>query len=158
MKRWSLLQREIYKLIDERINFQIHLSKYRMKSQYGSTDLPRYWITVGNDVIFDYPMQFVDINGNVKYGNCVKNLKGVKKHYPYGTDISDISNLIREYIDTPKELVFSKHFEKDCWGLANILKAADRRIGKRRLVLLKRKTDNKAALKIIKYRLCDDLL
>ncbi|EMS81857.1 hypothetical protein LEP1GSC074_0366 [Leptospira noguchii str. Hook] len=38
-----------------------------------------------------------------------------------------------------KEELFQKHFEKDLWGLANILKAADRRIGIRRLLLLRKK-------------------
>lgn len=154
MKRWSSLQRELYQIIDERIGFQIHCSKYRMKSRYGSTDLSRYWITIKvngkSEIIFDYPKQFVDNSGSAAWGNCVKNLKGKKHCYPYTTDISE---LIREYIDTPKEFIVSKHFENDCWGLANILKAADKRIGKRRLDLLRRKTDNKAALKIINCRL-----
>ena len=150
MKRWSSLQRKLYQIIDEHIGFQIHLSKYRMKSQYGTTDLPRYWITLGKEIIFDYPKQFVDSSES---GNCIKNLNGKRCRYPYATDISDISDLIREYIDTPKDIILSKHFENDCWGLANILKAADKRLGKRRLDMLKRKTDNKAALKIIECRL-----
>lgn len=150
MKRWSSLQRELYNVIDNRINFQIHLSKYRMDSQYGSTDLPRYWITLGDEIIFDYPKQFVDAS---TAGNCIKNLSGRKQWYPYGTDISDISDLIREYIDTPKDIIFHKHFENDHWGLTNILKAADKRIGIRRLEMLKRKTNNNAALKIIEYRI-----
>lgn len=45
-KHWSKLQREIYKLIDSGIGFQIHCSVYRMDSRWGGTDLPRYWITV----------------------------------------------------------------------------------------------------------------
>ena len=161
MKRWSSLQRELYKIIDEQINFQIHLSKYRMQSQYGSTDLPRYWITLDNEIIFDYPKQFVDKNNNgeitLRNGNITRNLNGDIAYYPYQTDISEISNLIREYIDTPKEEVFTNHFENDYWGLVNILKAADKRIGKRRLELLKKRTKNKAAQKIIEQRLKSDL-
>lgn len=150
MKRWSLLQKKLYTIIDDRIDFQIHISKYRMKSRYGSTDMPRYWITLGNEIIFDYPRQFTDSDSD---GNFIKNLNGKKRLYPYDTDISDISDLIREYIDTPKESVFSKHFENDFWGLSNILKASDKRTGKRRLEALKRKTHNKSALKIIECRL-----
>lgn len=150
MKRWSALQREIYKIIDEHINLQIHLSNYRMNSQYGSTDLPRYWITLDNEIIFDYPKQFVFTDEN---GSFIKNLRGDRLYYPYQTDISEISNLIREYIDTPKEEVFSKHFENDHWSLINILKASDRRFGAKRLELLKKRTDNKAALKVIEHRL-----
>lgn len=154
MKRWSSLQRELYKIIDEKIDFQIHLSKYRMNSRYGSTDLPRYWITLNKEIIFDYPKQFVDNNNS---GNTIRNLNGEIAYYPYQTDIPDISNLIREYIDTPQGEVFTKHFENDYWGLINILKSADKRIGRKRLELLKRRTKNKAAQKIIEQRLNADL-
>lgn len=152
MKRWSSLQRELYKIIDEQINFQIHLSKYRMQSQYGSTDLPRYWITLDNEIIFDYPKQFVgESNGEttLRNGNITRNLNGEIAHYPYQTDISEISNLIREYIDTPKEEVFTNHFENDYWGLINILKAADKRIGRRRLELLKKEQKTKRHKKLL---------
>ena len=54
-------------------------------------------------------------------------------YYPYTDVISEISNLIREYIDTGKEELLNKEFINDKWELTNILKAADRRIGKRRL-------------------------
>lgn len=150
MKRWSSLQKQLYKITDKNINFQIHLSKYRMNSQYGSVDLPRYWITLDNEIIFDYPKNFTDNN---VCGNFVRNLNGDKSYYPYQTEISGISALIREYIDTPKEKIFSKHFDNDFWGLTNILKAADRRFGKRRLMLLRKRTNNKMAQKIIQYRL-----
>ena len=150
MKRWSSLQREIYKLIDEDLDLQIHLSIYRMKSQYGSTELPRYWMTLCGEIIFDYPRQFISQGGN---GKSVTDLRGNKTHYPYETDISDISELLREYIDTPKEEVFLKHFENDLWGLADILKAADRRFGRKRLEQLRQTTANTAAVKIIDHRL-----
>ena len=97
-----------------------------MNSQYGSVELPQYWITFGNEIIFDYPIQFVVRD---ETGCFVKNLQVEKLYYPYDTDISFISDLIREYIDTPKDEVFSKHFENDYWGLINILKVADRRNG-----------------------------
>ncbi len=99
-----------------------------MHSERGSTGLPRYWITLDKNIIWDYPKQFID-----------KKLKndGVIKTYPYNTDISEISDLIEEYIQMDKEELFQKHFENDLWGLVNILKAADRRIGIRRLLLLR---------------------
>ncbi|WP_297957948.1 hypothetical protein [uncultured Ruminococcus sp.] len=149
MKRWSSLQRELYKIIDENIGFRIHLSVYRMSSQHGSADLPRYWITLDDEIIFDYPKQFVFKD---ETGSFIKNLSGEKMYYPYQTDIPDISALIREYIDTPKDEVFSKHFDNDHWGLINILKAADRRFGRTRLDLLQKRMDNKAALKVLERR------
>ena len=150
MKHWSVLQREICRIVDDSIDFQIHLTRYRMCSQYGSTDLPRYWITLGDEVIFDDPKQFVVQDES---GSYVKNLKGERAHDPYENDISDISALLREYLDTPKEALLAKQFANDCRGIVNILKAADRRFGRRRLELLKRKTGNQAAQKVIACRL-----
>ena len=90
-----------------------------MKSQRGSTDLPRYWITVGKRIVFDYPKQCITGEGN---GN-----------YPYETQVSDISDVIREYIDTPPSDLPEKRFDRDAWGLTDLLKAADRRLGKEKL-------------------------
>jgi hypothetical protein len=73
--------------------------------------------------------------------------------YPYSDEISDISNLMREYIDTPKDQLMSRQFENDYWGLINILRAADKRIGQRQLKALKSKTRNKAARKLIEQRM-----
>ena len=147
MRRWSKVQRELYKIVSVDINFQIHCTVYPMNSQYGSTDLPRYWITLNKEIIFDYPKQFATSDGTVR------NLTRFEAGYPYTTDISDITDLIREYIDTPKEELLTKIFSRDFWGLVNILRAADRRVGMRRLNELKKKTNNIAAHKVIEARL-----
>ena len=147
MRPWSKLQRDLYKLVDKDVNFQIHCVAYRMDSQYGRTNLPRYWITLGKETLWDYPKDFIKEFGT-------KNYMDQKIHsYPYNSDVPDISDLLREYIGTPKETIFEKHFENDKWGLTNILKSVDRRIGKRRLEELKSKTHNIAANKIIEERL-----
>ena len=149
MKRWSKLQKRLYELVDESIDFKLHCTVYRMQSRCGSTDLPRYFITLAGEIIFDYPKDFVLKSGDVK------GLAGgaLTKIYPYGNDISDIGELIREYIDTPKEELFAKHFDEGGWGLANILKAADKRIGKRRLQILAKNKKNQAMQKVIAARL-----
>lgn len=144
MKRWSKLQKQLYDLRISEINFQIHCSVYRMQSRRGSTDIPRYWITLDKEIIWDYPKDFIEISSSSREK---------PHHYPYATDISDISDLFREYIDTPKEQLLNKHFENDHWGLINILRVADRRIGSRRLKDLKSKIKNKAAIKILNQRI-----
>lgn len=136
MSAWSKLQKSLYLLIDEKINFQIHCSIYRMKSQYGGTDLPRYWITLNKEIIFDYPKQFVQ----------------GETDYPYLTQISEVSSLIREYINTDINELFDKTFENDKWGLTDIFKAADKRIGERRFDELISKTNNTTVEKIISAR------
>lgn len=153
MRRWSKLQKALYELIDPEIDLQVHCSAYRMQSTYGSHDLPRYWITLGDEVLFDYPGQFLSqkIIIDAEKGRRSRWRLGVI--YPYITNISDISNLIREYIDTPKEQLLNKHFKNDYWGLVNILRASDRRMGIRRLQALRRKTRNPAARRILALRL-----
>lgn len=152
-KRWSKLQHELYLLLDEAIHMQIHCSVYRMNSQYGSTDLPRYWITLGKDIIFDYPQQFL----NEKLSDFGRKrprpaYQTVDKMYPYITDVNTISNILREYIDTPIANLLEAHFDYDNWGLTDILKAADRRIGKQRLKEHFFETENGAVQKILTAR------
>jgi len=143
-KRWSKLQRDFYRLRADGLDLQLQCRVYRMDSQRGSSDIPRYWITLEQETIWDYPKDFIH--------KSQPNREEIKL-YPYGTDIPDISSLIREYIDTVKTELMSKKFEKDYWGLINIFRAADRRIGARRFEELKRKTNNRAALKVLNKRL-----
>jgi len=135
MKPWSKLQREIEKLFTDELSIRIQCRAYRMDSQRGSTDLPRYWITLGKDIIFDYPKDFPPANAS----------------YPYLTDVSSISRLIRDYIDTPVDDLLIKEFE-DPWGLIEIFLAADRRIGRRRLRELGEKLSSDAAKLVLEKR------
>ena len=155
-KRWSKLQREIYDLIDSEINLQIHCSVYRMESQRGSTDMPRYWITLGKEIIFDYPKQFLNEKLS-DYGRKKPRpaYQTVEYMYPYETDIDTISNIIRDYINTPVTSLLPFDFEFDNWGLTDILKAADRRIGKKKLAEHFVDTNDAAVRKILRARRID---
>jgi hypothetical protein len=135
MRPWSKLQREIEKLFADNLSMRIQCRAYRMDSQRGSTNIPRYWITLGKDIIFDYPKDFPEARAS----------------YPYLTDVSSISRLIRDYIDTPVDDLLSKQFE-DPWGLIEIFLAADRRIGKRRLRELGEKLSSDGAKLVLERR------
>ena len=128
-KPWSKLQREFYLLRADGLDVQLQCRSYRMNSQSGTTNCPRYWITLGKEIVWDYPRNFTE----TKHPD-----RADIKWYPYGNDIPDISNLIREYIDTPKQDIMSRFFENDHWGLINILRASDKRVGIRRLPDLKK--------------------
>ncbi|WP_274022488.1 hypothetical protein [Vibrio parahaemolyticus] len=143
-KRWSKLQKELYAIRANDLNMQIHCSIYRMKSQRGQTDIPRYWISVDNEIVWDYPRHFLN-EDNPSRAN--------PKWFPHVTDIPNISALIREYIDTPKEEILSKQFSNDHWGLTNILKATDRRIGQRRLNDLSLMVGSETVDRIIRLRI-----
>jgi hypothetical protein len=115
-----------------------------MQSQRGSANLPRYWITLGKKIIWDYPRQFVQLPSHPQ--------REPLKHYPYSTDVPTISSLIREYIDTPEAQLLTRPFDGDHWGLSNILRAADRRLGAQRLNMLRRRTRNQAAIEVLEAR------
>ena len=152
-KRWSKLQREIYNLMDEKINLQIHCNVYRMDSQFGGTDLPRYWITLDKNIIFDYPKQFIDMKKLVHGGYPSEHkFTTAGSLYPYITDVSAISNIIREYIDTPAVEILECRFDNDIWGLTDIFKAADRRVGRKRIKEYFQDCENDAVLKILEAR------
>ena len=135
MRPWSKLQREIEKLFTDNLSMRIQCRAYGMDSQRGSTNIPRYWITLGKDIIFDYPKDFPEARAS----------------YPYLTDVSAISRLIRDYIDTSVDDLLSKQFE-DPWGLIEIFLAADRRIGKRRLRELGEKLSSDGAKLVLERR------
>lgn len=141
-RRWSKLQSRLYNLIEPSVNFQIHCALYEMNSNdgYHSLKLPRYFITINKEIIFDYPKDF---DTTKRYGH---------NSYPWDTDISNISDVIEEYIQRPYDKIMDK-FENDKWGITDILRVCDRRLGKRRLNLLKDTTEDDKLLNIINKRL-----
>ena len=141
-KRWSKLQSRLYRLMDPAINFQIHCTLYEMNgnAKYHGSKLPRYFITVGKEIVFDYP----------KYFNTAKSDGEII--YPWDDKICAISNVIEEYVQRPKEELFCP-FENDEWGITEILRVCDRRIGKRRLRELMENITNDVLLEIIKARI-----
>jgi hypothetical protein len=106
-----------------------------MVSASGSTALPRYWCTLGKNVIWDYPRKSGE---NATY-------------YSYDTDVASMSSLLREYIDTPTDQLLSFAFA-DRWQIVDILLAADRRIGKHRLRELKARLTHPGAMAIAATR------
>ncbi len=135
MKPWSKLQREVSKLFAEGLRLQIQCRAYRMASAGGSTDLPRYWCTLGKDVIWDYPR---NVGENATY-------------YPFDTDVSSLSSLLREYVDTPTDQLLSFAFA-DRWHIVDILLAADKRIREHRLPELKARLTHPGAIAIAATR------
>ena len=71
----------------------------------------------------------------------------IRKH------ISKVPVLIIEaYIECPENELM-KSFTDDKWGITDILRACDRRIGKRRLIQMHDETENAVVREIIEKRL-----
>lgn len=136
---WSKLQTSLYRIIDPMTYFQIHSCSY---STYGAgykwNNIPRYWITIEKEIIWDYPRLFKEEEWT--------------KHYPWGIGAQEISSLIREYIDCPTAELLSHQFD-DKWKLIPILQVCDKRIGKRRLGKMLEKEEYNDVRRIILKRL-----
>ena len=115
MKRWSKLKRDVQNIMAPKLDFKIYANSYNIGE---SVNLPRFWITVGGKIIWDWPRDFMEQEGWYFYDSAQK-----------------ISQLLRDYINTPDPELLSKEFE-DPFKLIPVLRVCDNRIGKRRLMKL----------------------
>lgn len=126
---FSKLKKQLESLFIPELKMRVNCISYPIRSQYGSSSIPRFYVQLGKEIIWDYPKDFP-----------IKDI-----HYHYWKEDTGISNLIREYIDTPVLELFDKTFEcehiiiepQKCnfyLGLIDMFIAADRRVGKEKLM------------------------
>ncbi|WP_299996960.1 hypothetical protein [uncultured Clostridium sp.] len=141
---WSKLQKQLYLIIDKESKFQIHCSVYKTKSAWNAgqrsgiskkqESIPRYWITVGDnkEIIWDFPNNFLDERSIAidKSEWLSEKYDTIKDTYFWDCNYTWVANLIREYLDTPRDQILIKEFENDKYGLIDILRKYDKRISK----------------------------
>lgn len=120
-KRWSKLQKKIYAMVDPAINLRIHCVKYRIPGHCGMQEFPRYFVTLDGQIIFDWPKAY-------SQGDCSRPAQA-NIHLQAFWCASDISNAISKYLNAGSETQMTI---TDPWGISEILRAADRRIGQHR--------------------------
>jgi len=132
--RWSQLKKLIESLFDPSLNLQIHCTVHRSE---GGPNIGRYWIVLNKETIWEEPRKVIPslVAGTAN---------------PVATEITAV---LRDYLDTPREEILTKAFAADKWGLVEVLRAADRRVGKRRLMELQGEAQSLAAGQIIEARL-----
>ena len=104
-------------------------------------ELGLYKVRLGKETIWDFPRDF--LTRDFRYpngGGC------------FSYSVSDINSLVREYIDTPKDDLLEKQFDNDWFKLTDILKAADRRFGREKLLSYYKECKHEAVRKILKSR------
>ena len=153
MSKWSKLKNRIEDLFVPNLGMNIECNVFIYNIFWRITIDPTIWITLDKKIIFDFikdskglPVIPIPEYG-VAYQGKGKNCRVYLRSFP------KIIDIIYEYIKTPKNVLFDRVFEHDYFGLTDVLKAADRRIGKKKLLLLKEKTQSKAVKKIIDKRL-----
>lgn len=131
--RWSKLQKDLYNIIDPNINFAIHCSVYKTKSAWDAgqksgiskkkESIPRFWITVNKEIIWDYPNMFIN-DDSQNDGFTIKDTYFFYNNYTW------VSDVIRNYINTSREHLLEYSDERDKYELINTLRKYDRRISK----------------------------
>ena len=127
MRRFSKLKKQIDGLFDPVLNMEFCCSSYPMRSKtgYATRSLPRFYIKLDGKITWDFPKDF-DVE-NMQHGWISRN---------------GISDLVREYIDTPVDELLHKEFSvgyadhKVATSLTDIFKMADRRFGKKKVAEL----------------------
>lgn len=130
---WSKLQKQLYKIMDPTVNFQMHCSVFKTKSAWNAgqkvgiskkkESIPHYWITVNNETVWDFPNNYID-NDSLVDGFTLK------ETYFYPNNYNWVADVLRNYINTPKENLLTIEFENDKFGLVDVLRKYDRRISK----------------------------
>ncbi len=130
---FSKLKKVIEGLFDPNIGMEFCCSAYRTGSKGGrsTNSIPRYYVKLGKEVIWDFPKDFPMIKAG---------------HYGYWAANNGICDLVRAYIDTPSGEILSRDFKEFeimeyegfeyhfCYLLTFMFNVADRRVGKGRLL------------------------
>lgn len=131
--RWSHLKKLLQDLFDPSLKLEVFCTVQR--GEHGA--IGRYWFVLDGETIWDEP----------------KNVSAILRAGESNLDATTMSSIMRLYIDTPKDNLLEISSSNDKWGLLDLLKVVDRRIGARRLLKLKEEITNELALRIIDMRL-----
>lgn len=143
-KRWSKLKKPIEDLFVQGLPLQIHCTEIRTTPRNeGSLAevLGVFTIRLGKEIIWKFPRQFVNEETIYPDGG-----------HPYSFGVRDLNELLRDYLDTPKNVLLKKEFSRDYFGMTNILKSADRRIGLERLLQHFKNCEQNSVIKVVTVR------
>jgi len=132
--RFSRLQKLIQNIWCERLPLQLHCSSYRRE---GASDIGRYWITLDKDIIWQAPGDYYKVLD-----------KDALDH-----TATEVTIVLREYLDCPREELLTREFAADQFGLVDVMRAADRRIGLKKLSHLLERHETDPARKVLEARM-----
>lgn len=135
-KRWSKLKRDIESILIPEI--KIYSNSYKNGT---GQEIGRFWITLGKDIIWDFPKDYID------EVNCVY----------ISSLFYQVSSFLRRYLNTSRENIFDISFfplppPRYLLNLLHILQISDKRVGKRKLKELLENEDYNDFQEIINKR------
>ncbi len=137
-KPWSKLKSRIESLFAPNLELAIHCNVFVKVTMHDTWDEPRHWMVLGRGasqkIIWDFPGPFLRPSPD----QPPRSTRGPPlEHFEAGYRLSERqpsvpSATIRDYLDRPREQLMEPF--DDPWELAAILRAADARLGRRRLL------------------------
>ncbi len=128
-KYWSRLKTPVQRLWAEGLHMSINCSVHKVVTKHWVLDEPRHWITLDKRVIWDTG-SFLRSASAPGRGRRTETFEEIYWG-PHGASV--VANLLRQYLDRPRERLFEP-FEADEWELTDVLRAADWRLGKAALL------------------------
>jgi len=132
--RFSRLQKLIKNIWCEELPLQLHCSSYRRE---GASNIGRYWITLDKKLIWQAPGDY--------YKELEKNASD--------NTATEVTAVLRDYLDCPRDELLTRNFAEDIWGLIDIMRAADRRLGVKKLTYLLEREELNPARKVLEERI-----
>jgi hypothetical protein len=121
-KPWSKLKSRVEALWASDLRMSIHCTSYPFSTPGPAVRVSRHWITLDKATVWDFPGPF--LSETRSRGGPVRD------GYPgFANGGSVIGELLRDYLDRARDKLFDP-FALDHWELTDILKAADRRLGR----------------------------
>jgi hypothetical protein len=161
-RRWSKLKSKVEALWVPELRMAIHCNVFTKVTKEFTFDEPRHWIVLDGKVIWDFPGPF--LKPHAMPGQAPK-LKAEPRgdwldywESGYGSGYGGLvpstpSFLMETWIDRPRDQLMEP-IEEDHWELTDLLRAADRRLGRNTLELWGKALDqNHPATIILRKRL-----
>lgn len=142
-QQWSKFKKRVEALWADDLDMVIHCTAYRHSTNHDSYEIPRFWVVLNGNTIWDFPGPFIEDTNT-----------GRLPDIRYWLDNQSFASFVlREYLDLPRDKLFEPIHQYDQWELGDILRAADRRIGKNRLLEWAKTLDEEnPARKVIEAR------
>jgi len=100
MRRFSKLKKRIESLFVPDLDMEVHCTVYRKKTSRSILKLPRLWITLNGEIIFDFIKDFKDIRVS-SLVHYIDDTSAMVDYPVIHLDILFITDMIQEYIKTP---------------------------------------------------------
>ena len=129
-RRWSKLKSRVEDLWSPALPLAIHANVWVKRTRHFTFDEPRHWIILDRRIIWDFPAPYM--RPNPPRGKRIETWEEAYGWSHGDGESSTAAILLRQYLDRERERLFDA-LDHDHWDLGDILRAADRRIGRERL-------------------------